>query len=140
MLELKCCELICSWSNMIQKKTLLIICDKEEFYRHLLLGLSNSAYIIKTISSSVNRLQDSIEQTAPDLLIIDAAPPQLSGIELSLRIRSFSQIPLLMFSTLNTREDEIRILDVNTEGWLSEPLGFDLISVRINDLLAKPVA
>jgi DNA-binding response OmpR family regulator len=125
---------------MIQTKTLLIICDKAEFRRHLEHGLSGSSYIIKTISSSIDRIEERIEQIAPDLLIIDAAPPQLSGIELSLQIRSFSQIPLLMFSTLNTQEDEIRILDVNTEGWLSEPLGFDLIFVRINDLLSKPVA
>jgi two-component system, OmpR family, KDP operon response regulator KdpE len=140
VLKLKCCGLIFSWSAMIQTKTLLIICEKAEFYRHLQQGLSGSSYIIKTIPSSVDAIQDRIEQIAPDLLIIDAAPPQLSGIELSLQVRCFSQIPILMFSTLNTKADEIRILDVNSEGWLSEPLGFDLISVRINDLLAKPVA
>ena len=125
---------------MNQAKLILIVSQQMDFCRRLENGLSDNAYRIETTSSSDYELQEKIERLSPDLIIIDAAPPGLKGIELSLQIRCWSPVPLLMFSTLNTQVDEIRILDVHNDGWLSEPLGFDLISVRINDLLAKPVA
>ena len=124
---------------MSQTKLILLISEQVDFQRRLEKGLSGNAYMIKTLTSYDNKLKDKIEQISPDLVIIDAAPPELKGIKLSLQIRNWSPVPLLLFSTLNTPENEIRILDVHADGWLSEPLGFDLISVRINDLLANPV-
>ena len=128
-----------SGSTMSQTKLILLISEQVDFQRRLEKGLSGNAYIIKTTSSYDNKLKETVEQISPDLIIVDAAPPELKGIKLSLQIRSWSSVPLLMFSTLNTAENEIRILDVHADGWLSEPLGLDLISVRINDLLANPV-
>ena len=124
---------------MSQTKLILLISEQVDFQRRLEKGLSGNAYMIKTLTGYDNKLKDKIEQISPDLVIIDAAPPELKGIKLSLQIRNWSPVPLLLFSTLNTPENEIRILDVHADGWLSEPLGFDLISVRINDLLANPV-
>ena len=125
---------------MNQIKTILIISQQIDFCRRMENGFSCNAYRIETASGSDYQLQAKIERISPDLIIIDVAPPELTGIELSLQIRCWSPVPQLMFSTLNTQAKEVRILDVHSDGWLSEPLSFDLISVRVSDLLANPVA
>jgi DNA-binding response OmpR family regulator len=60
----------------------------------------------------------------------------LSGLSLSLQIRQWTAVPLLILSTVETRDKEIRLLDLRSKGYLSEPYDISMVAIRINLILS----
>ena len=63
----------------------------------------------------------ALEKMRPDLIIVDIAMPELQGIVHCLEIRKLTQAPIIMLTTYDTGENEVRGLDLKNDYCLSEP-------------------
>jgi len=72
-----------------------------------------------------------------DLVIADALLPGLNGLELLRRIRSNSQIPVLILSAKADQDDRVAGLEMGADDYLSKPFFPDELIARIRAILRR---
>ena len=79
-----------------------------------------------------------VQKETFDLIILDVRLPDLSGIEVSRRIRLQNPvIPILMLTALDAVEDRIRGLNSGADDYLPKPFEFEELLARIRALLRR---
>ena len=73
-----------------------------------------------------------------DILLLDVMMPTMDGIELCIKIRTFSHVPVKMFSTWRAPEGKIRGLDLNdSTNYLSDPISLDKAVEEIEKIFER---
>jgi DNA-binding response OmpR family regulator len=120
---------------MPERKKILVISNEHLLYEKLERLLGEDGFDLKFALSSDPSLKTIIDEMKPLVMVIDPEIPGMNGLKLSLLIRRWSPAPILMISPAQSGPHEIRILDVTSKDWLSEPLGVDLVAVRVNSII-----
>lgn len=72
-----------------------------------------------------------------DLVILDIMLPKMSGLELCQKIRSISNVPILLLTALGTAENVAMGLNQGADDYLVKPFKFIELIARINSLLRR---
>jgi len=72
-----------------------------------------------------------------DLIILDIMLPGIDGIEVCKRVRTFSDIPIIMLTAKDDITDKIEGLDVGADDYLTKPFIFEELAARIRSNLRK---
>ena len=121
---------------MITGKKILIVSSDKELYRRFKNHFSERDYDATHTQWTGNELKSIINEVNPDLIVVDPQTPSLQGLEISLRIRGWTPVPILILSTAETRENEVRTLDLAAIDYLSEPFNIGIVATRIDKILA----
>lgn len=68
---------------------------------------------------------------APDLVLLDLGLPDGDGIEVTRRIREWSQVPIIVISARGQERDKVAALDAGADDYLTKPFGVGELSARI---------
>jgi two-component system, OmpR family, KDP operon response regulator KdpE len=117
-------------------KNVLIISDNPELISRLTKVLVEPKYRVFCVNRTDKKLRLKVNQSNPDLIVVDPEIPTLRGISLSLLLRQWLPAPILILSAARTQEDEIRALDMEADEYLSEHFDVGVVSVRIDRLLS----
>ena len=120
---------------MPEIKKILVISKDSLLYDKLERLLADEAFDLKFVSSGDPALKTIIEDLKPRVVVVDPEVPDMKGIRLSMLIRKWCPAPILMLSPVQSGPNEIRVLDVTSKDWLSEPLGVDLVAVRVKAII-----
>ena len=66
-----------------------------------------------------------VEETNPDLILLDINMPKLNGYDVLRRLRQnrqFSQVPVLAVTAYAMKEDQQKVLDAGFNGYLPKPI------------------
>ena len=114
------------------RKKILIVSEDPALLKFLRGNLSDDKYQLMASYELNEGIEDVLSEVTPCLVILDIMMPQMSGIEISLYIRQQSQVPILMFSTWGSGEQQVRALDLcNVDSYLSKPFGVAEVITRI---------
>ncbi|MFI5290647.1 MAG: response regulator, partial [Polyangia bacterium] len=72
-----------------------------------------------------NQALTRVEETRPDLILMDLSIPGIDGWEVTRRLKAdprFSPIPIIALTAHAMRGDEERALQVGCNGYLSKPI------------------
>jgi len=100
---------------MISKKTIMIISNEPDVPELLKDKLLAEGYEVDSTSETGENLKYLLDRTSPDLVIISMAVSCLAAVELSLRIRKWCHIPIILVSSWGT---PTKIRDNNYQGCL----------------------
>ncbi|HEY9660075.1 MAG TPA: response regulator, partial [Allocoleopsis sp.] len=88
--------------------------------------------------SDPQQFWDVLEATVPDLLILDIAMPQISGIELCRIVRNdarWSNLPILFLTAHNDAESINQVFTAGADDFISKPItGVELVTRTVNRL------
>jgi DNA-binding response OmpR family regulator len=91
-----------------------------------------------TLLDDPQQFWDTLEQTAPDLLILDVEMPELSGIDLCQVVRNdprWSELPVLFLSARTDIETIQSVFTVGADDYVSKPIvGPELVARILNRL------
>lgn len=112
------------------KGTILVIED-DKVIQNLIgttLEIFNYNYQIAS-----NATQGILKATSynPDVIILDLGLPDMDGIEVIKKIRSFSLIPIIIVSARIENEDKILALDEGADDYLTKPFNTEELLARI---------
>lgn len=111
------------------KPKILVISNDSELAKFLKEGLFENNYQLIYTKYTGEGLREVLYQEYPELVVVDVMMPALDGIEISLRVRQWSQIPIIMLSAWEAGQNNVRLFDLSAENYLSEPL-------NINEVIA----
>lgn len=67
----------------------------------------------------------------PEVILMDLGLPDLDGLELTRRIRGWSDTPIIVISARGQEEDKVRALDAGADDYLTKPFGTGELLARI---------
>jgi two-component system, OmpR family, KDP operon response regulator KdpE len=116
---------------------ILIVEDNKEMARLLQLELKRNGYEVAAANNGVEGLR-VFHEFKPELVILDVALPQMSGLTVCQRIRESSDIPILMMTAHAVSEEQIAEgLNTGADEYMIKPLRNIELQARIRALLRR---
>jgi len=112
------------------KGLILLIEDEPQMLRLLRIVLKGHGY--RLVESSTG--QEGIMQAAtrvPDLILLDLGLPDIDGLEVTRRVREWSDVPIIVISAREQEQDKIKALDAGADDYLTKPFGAGELMARI---------
>lgn len=115
-------------------QSILLIEDEPETALLLTEILSREGYQVNVAPDGMMGLQLA-EQTMPHLIILDRVLPQLNGLEICRRIRTFSDVPILMLTGKSDISDRVEGLDAGANDYVTKPFHPEELLARVRSQL-----
>ena len=114
----------------------LLIDDEPQMRRFLRAALLGNGYRIEEAASG----EDGIRQAAmrsPDLVLLDLGLPDIDGLEVTQRLREWSQVPILVISARGREDDKVAALDAGADDYVTKPFGVLELLARLRACLRR---
>lgn len=115
---------------------LLVADDDRDLLELVAFALTQSGYIVIKAADGRQALQ-SFDREQPDLAILDLNMPVLSGFDVCSRIREVSTIPVLILTSRDEEDDQVRALDMGADDYLTKPFLPRTLLARVRALLRR---
>lgn len=114
----------------------LIIDDERAIRRFLRTVLQAHDYQVLEAARGEEGLA-AVAQQRPDLVILDLGLPDIDGIEVTRRLREWSEIPIIILSVREQEADKIAALDAGADDYLTKPFGAGELLARLRAALRR---
>lgn len=118
------------------KTKLLIIEDDQGILKILRRNLTYEGYEVEVAEDGAMGLEKA-RQLSPDLVILDIMLPGIDGFEVCRRLRTESDVPVLILTAKGETSDRVRGLDLGADDYLAKPFEFEELNARIRALLRR---
>jgi len=118
------------------KPVVLVVDDEPQILRVMRASLPIRGYEVLTASSGKEAL-DQLSKQVPDLVILDLAMPEMSGLEVCRRVREFSTVPIIILSAKGSESDKVAALDLGADDYVTKPFGMDELLARVRAVLRR---
>lgn len=118
------------------KSRVLVVDDEPQITRVLRTVLSSQGYQVRTAAEGESALS-SFADWRPELVITDLFMPHMDGIELCKRIRSNSNVPIIVLSVKGEERSKVEALDVGADDYITKPFGTDELLARVRAALRR---
>lgn len=109
----------------------ILICEDDSSVNRLLsLAMEVEGYHYVSVRTGEEALRQIISQF-PDLLLLDLGLPDMDGKDIIDKIRSFSQLPVIVVSARGEESDKIDALDAGADDYLTKPFSIDELFARL---------
>ncbi len=115
---------------------ILVVEDDRRIRDLLRRGLLFEGYTIDTAEDGETALRVAREM-APDAVILDVMLPKLDGLEVCRRLRSASNVPILMLTARDSVQDRVTGLDAGADDYMVKPFAFDELLARLRALFRR---
>ncbi|WP_199037626.1 response regulator transcription factor [Glycomyces salinus] len=118
---------------------LLVVDDEESLADLLVEALSFQGYEVTSAGSGTAALT-SVEESRPDLIILDVNMPGLDGFEVADRLRSAGDLTPIIFLTARTAPDDLREgFGSGGDDYLMKPFRLEELSLRVSAVLRRTI-
>jgi two-component system, OmpR family, KDP operon response regulator KdpE len=117
-------------------KRILVVDDEPQITRVLRRSLSAHRFEVRTAADGESAL-DTLNDFRPDLVITDLQMPELGGLELCRKIRTFSQVPIIVLSVKGEEITKVAALDAGADDYVTKPFGMEELLARVRAALRR---
>jgi two-component system KDP operon response regulator KdpE len=110
----------------------LVIDDEPKIRRFLRAGFELHGFSVIEAENAADGLK-AATFSAPDLIILDLALPDLHGTEVLEQLRSWSNVPVIVLSVESDEQEKVQLLRLGADDYVVKPFG-------IAELLARSEA
>ena len=115
---------------------ILVVDDEPQITRVLRTALTAQGYEIRVANDGEMALE-IMKDWAPHLIITDLSMPQLDGVQLCRRVRSTSQVPILVLSVRDQERQKIEALDAGADDYVTKPFSMNELLARVRANLRR---
>lgn len=115
---------------------IMVVDDDPEIVSLVRRGLAYEGYTVETAADGSEALAKARDRE-PDLVLLDIMMPGIDGLEVSKRLRSASDVPILMLTARGAVADKVAGLEAGADDYLVKPFAFDELLARVKALLRR---
>lgn len=108
----------------------LVVDDDTAILRLLSANLKARNFDVTTCCDGEEALR-AAEMEPFDLMILDIMMPKVDGVEVCRRIRSWSNIPIIVLSARGDEKDKVKCLELGADDYVTKPFGMAELLARI---------
>jgi two-component system, OmpR family, KDP operon response regulator KdpE len=108
----------------------LVVDDEPQIRRALRTSLGAHGHEVRTAPNGEEAIVAAAEEPL-DLVFLDLGLPDLDGTEVIRRIRSFSDVPIIVLSVRDRQADKVDALDAGADDYVTKPFGVEEVLARL---------
>jgi two-component system KDP operon response regulator KdpE len=116
-----------------QTVRVLVVDDERSIRRFLRVSLG-SQYTIFEATNGAEALT-SVATDRPDIILLDLGLPDMDGVEVTRRLREWTQTPIIVISVRDKETEKIAALDAGADDYLTKPFGAGELMARLRAAL-----
>lgn len=109
---------------------ILIVDDEPAIRRFLRASLGAHGHEVFESATGQEALTGVLARR-PDLIILDLGLPDMDGVQVTKRLREWTQIPIIILSVREHETDKVAALDAGADDYLTKPFGIEELLARI---------
>jgi two-component system, OmpR family, KDP operon response regulator KdpE len=114
---------------------ILVVDDERPIRRFLNASLSGQYTVLEAMTG-----EEALTMTVsarPDVIILDLGLPDMDGVEVTRRLREWTQIPIIVVSVRDQEENKIAALDAGADDYLTKPFSVGELTARVRVALRR---
>ncbi len=108
----------------------LVVDDERAIRRFLQVSLTAHGHTVFEATSGREALE-AVVADRPDIIILDLGLPDIEGIEVTRRLREWTQTPIIILSVREHETDKIAALDAGADDYLTKPFSVGELLARL---------
>ncbi|MCC6095257.1 MAG: response regulator [Bilifractor sp.] len=120
----------------MSKATILVVEDDPSVRNLITTTLKMYDYNFLTAGNG----QTAIMQTAshnPDVMFLDLGLPDMDGVDVIRKVRTWSELPIIVISARSEESDKIEALDAGADDYLTKPFSVEELLARLRVSLRR---
>lgn len=118
-------------------KPLVLVVEDDSAVRHLLVtALELNAYQCRSVESGLASISEALSYK-PDAILLDLGLPDMDGLDILIKIRSWSKVPILVVSARSEDKDKITAFDAGADDYIPKPFSVDELMARLRACLRR---
>ena len=118
---------------------ILVVDDERVMVKGIKFNLENEGYQVETGSDGEEAV-DKARTGQYDLIILDLMMPKIDGLQACMKIREFSNVPVIMLTAKGEDADKIIGFECGADDYITKPFNILELKARIRALLRRASA
>ena len=115
---------------------ILVVDDEKTLVKGMKFNLENEGYEVECAYDGAAALELAREGRF-DLIILDVMMPEMDGLEACMKIREFSNVPIIMLTAKSEDADKLMGFECGADDYLTKPFNILELKARIRALLRR---
>jgi len=115
---------------------ILVVDDEKTLVKGMKFNLENEGYEVECAYDGTSALELAREGRF-DLILLDVMMPEMDGLEACMKIREFSNVPIIMLTAKSEVFDRIQGLEMGADDYIVKPFEMKELIARINAVLRR---
>ncbi len=115
---------------------ILVVDDERVMVKGIKFNLENEGYQVDTGSDGEEAV-DKARTGQFDLIILDLMMPKIDGLQACMKIREFSNVPIIMLTARSEDTDKIIGFECGADDYITKPFNILELKARIRALLRR---
>jgi Response regulators consisting of a CheY-like receiver domain and a winged-helix DNA-binding domain len=121
---------------MSEQELRVLVVDDERSIRRFLKASLGSQFVVFEATNGEEALV-AAASNRPDVIILDLGLPDMDGVEVTRRLREWTQIPIIIVSVREQEKDKIAALDAGADDYLTKPFGVGELMARLRSAVRR---
>jgi DNA-binding response OmpR family regulator len=117
--------------------TTVLVVDDEPTIREIVVRYLKRDGFRTLEAADGNRAYELFETEMPDLVVLDLMLPGVDGLELCRRLRTRSQVPVIMLTARGEEADRIVGLELGADDYVTKPFSPRELAARVRTVLRR---
>ena len=109
----------------------IMIVEDEKSIAGFIRAILNSNGYDAMVAQSGGEALTMISSHCPDLVILDLGLPDMDGTEIITKVRSWTQLPIIVVSARGNEQDKVSALETGADDYITKPFGAAELLARI---------
>lgn len=115
----------------------ILVVEDDAPVRNLIAStLKTNEYKFITAANGADAIMVTISHN-PDIILLDLGLPDMDGVEVIEKIRSWSNVPIIVISARDEISDKIEALDAGADDYLTKPFSVEELLARLRVTLRR---
>ena len=115
---------------------ILVVDDEKTLVKGMKFNLENEGYEVECAYDGAAALELAREGRF-DLLILDVMMPEMDGLEACMKIREFSNVPIIMLTAKSEDADKLMGFESGADDYVTKPFNILELKARVRALLRR---
>ena len=115
---------------------ILVVEDDSTVQNLIVTALETQEYRYCTAQDGTQAILEAATQR-PDIMLLDLGLPDMDGVEVIQKVRTWSDLPIIVISARSEDSDKVAALDAGADDYLAKPYSLKELIARINALAHK---
>ena len=118
-------------------KALILVVEDDRPIRNLIVTtLKTHDYKYLTAENGASAIMETSSHN-PDIVLLDLGLPDMEGVEVIKKIRTWSNLPIIVVSARSEDTDKIEALDAGADDYITKPFNPLELTARVKSLLRR---
>ncbi|MEG2394117.1 MAG: response regulator transcription factor [Ruthenibacterium sp.] len=120
----------------MNKPKILVVEDDKAIRNLIATTLETQGYQYDTAQNGSTAILEAVSRP-PDVMILDLGLPDMDGVDIIKKVRSWSNLPIIVVSARSEDGDKISALDAGADDYLTKPFSVEELLARLRVALRR---